>query len=90
MEDQFLLFALECLLLDQNQLGPILVLCVMVEVNRGASVSIIIMVIKVCPNLHVGGPLTVTDANLCLGRLLPEYVHCCSSCNHLTLVRTWE
>ena len=22
--------------------------------------------------LHVGGPLTVTDANLCLGRLLPE------------------
>jgi len=21
-----------------------------------------------------GGPLTITDANLCLGRLLPEYV----------------
>ena len=24
------------------------------------------------PALCVGGPLTVTDANLCLGRLLPE------------------
>lgn len=87
MEDQFLLFALECLLLDQNQLGPILVLHVMVEVNEGTLVSVIVMVIKFCLNLHVGGPLTITDANLCLGRLLPEYVHCCCSCNRLTYIR---
>lgn len=76
-----MIFALECLLLDQNQLGPILVQYVMVEVNRGASVSMLIMVIKFYLNRHVGGPLTITDANLCLGRLLPEYVHSCSSCN---------
>ena len=86
MEDQFLLFALECLLLDQNQQGPILVQCVMVEVNRGVSVCVLIMVIKFYFNHHVGGPLTVTDANLCLGRLLPEYVHNCSSCIHFTCI----
>ena len=27
-----------------------------------------------------GGPPTVTDANLCLGRLMPEYVHCVHVC----------
>lgn len=28
------------------------------------------------PPLLLGGPLTVTDANLCLGRLLPDYFPC--------------
>ena len=29
--------------------------------------------VAICVQL-IGGPLTITDANLCLGRLLPEYV----------------
>ena len=29
-------------------------------------------------DISVGGPLTVTDANLCLGRLLPRYM--CTNC----------
>ena len=43
----------------------IILLCTSIIINTSARYNL----------LYAGGPPTVTDANLCLGRLMPKYVH---------------